>query len=302
MKDIIIRKAQNVDIRSLVTIIHDYGKVKKDYLEKYINKHIDSDLEIYVAELEKEYVAVFCLSYLTLLPRLHSDNSKSSYLPFYYIKPQYEFLQEKMFKIIIDSAKKQNAGVFELGVSNEQIPTCLRHGFEESEYTTIELELKNIEWDKWIKKETGLVQFRKAGMKDISDLVTMRTRFLYDVSCSEKCEEEKDFCLRLEKFFIQHLNNDIEAFVAEDNGDIISVCFTIYFERISCKKGIPVNAYTLPEYRGKGYAKALFAISGKYAEKQGINVFDMEVPKNAVTFYDVFGFKLSESKVVKLRL
>lgn len=312
MEDIVIRKAENVDIPRLVEVrLESLGEeLSSDTIMKlstriegYFVERLNDDLEVFVAESKKEFVAIFCLSYLTLLPRMISDNNVSAYLSFYYIKPEYycKSLKEKLFKEVINSAKAQKAEVFELAVPKEEIPTYARYGFAESEFFTLNLMLENIDWNNW-KNKVKSVQFRKAEIQDIQVLVNMRTQFLYEVAGTENIDTETEFRLRLTEFLEQHLNGDVEAFIAEDNGEIISVCFTIYFDLIVGKLGLPVNAYTLPAHRGKGIAKALFAFAGNYAERRGTEIFETQIPKESFAFCSAFGFELTKIIPIQLRL
>lgn len=206
-----------------------------------------------------------------------------------------------------ECAINRQTEVFELGVPHDKIHMYKRYKFEEGEFVALHLALKDVKWSRWINSEGG-INFRKATVQDISVLVDMRTQFLNEVSYKTNPDIEKKFKLSLTQFFEQHLNNTVEAFVAELNGKIVSVSFTIYFDLIRSlnfmngKMGLPVNNYTLPKYRGKNIGKALFAFSGEYAQMRGTELFEMEIPKSCVALYKEFGFEPNEVIPMQLRL
>ena len=252
---------------------------------------------------------MFCVSLLTLLPRISSKNNKSAYLSFYYIRHEYDtqLLQKQLYKTAIDNSSRQKAEVFELGAAQDKIHIYEKYEFKKSEFAALHLELKDVKWEKW-KIDENHIKFRKATASDISVLVDMRIYFLNEVSGKSDPDMEIEYKLSLTRFLMQHLNNDVEAFVAELNGKIVSVSFTIYFDLIPGlslmhgKMGIPVNNYTLPQYRGVNIGTSLFAFSGKCAQMRDTELFEMEIPKTCVALYKEFGFVPNEKTSMQLRL
>lgn len=316
MKNINIRRAEYKDIPELVDIRLEALSITKtqsglleNNIYSYFEEHLNVDLDVYIAENENGIIAIFCLSILTLLPRIVSENNKSAYLSFFYIKCKYDSqsLRKQLFKTVIDCAINRQTEVFELGAPQNKIHIYKRYKFEESEFVALHLALKDVKWSRWINDENK-INIRKATVQDISVLVDMRTQFLNEVSQKANADIEKKFKLSLTQFLEQHLNNDVEAFVAELNGKIVSVSFTIYFDLIPSldlmngKMGLPVNNYTLPKYRGKNIGKALFAFSGEYAQMCGTELFEMEIPKACVALYKEFGFEPNEVIPMQLRL
>lgn len=316
MENFKIRRATNKDVPELVNMrlqSLQISKKQNELLEKnifsYFENHLGEDLDVYIAENEAEIIAIFCVSYLTLLPRINSNNNKSAYLSFHYIKHEYDTqsLRKQLYKTVINNSINRKAEVFELGVAPDKTQIYQKYKFMQSEFAALHLELKDVKWEKWIINEKN-INFRKATVSDISVLVDMRTFFLNEVSGKASPDIENVFKQSLTRFLLQHLNNDVEAFLAELNGKIISVTFTIYFDLvpslslISGKMGLPVNNYTLPQYRGANIGTSLFAFSGQCAQMCNTELFEMEIPKACVELYKKFGFVSNQKIPMQLRL
>lgn len=141
------------------------------------------------------------------------------------------------------------------------------------------------------------VRLRKAEMSDIKQLVSMRIAYL----CEDLGEEDVCMAHNLEQelmvFFHTHLNEDIDAFVAEYRGEIISTSFTAYYCRLphpdfpKGTAGVPINGYTKPEFRKMGLAGSLLKMSAEYAKQKGIELLNMEVTKKGLPVSKEIGFR-----------
>jgi len=138
--------------------------------------------------------------------------------------------------------------------------------------------------------------FRKAEMSDMKQLISMRIAYLCEdlgeeLSMADSLEEE------LKAFFHRHLNRDIDAFVAEYRGEIISTSFTAYYYRLphpdfpKGTAGVPINGYTKPEFRKMGLAGSLLKMSADYAKQKGVELLNMEVTKKGLPVSKEIGFR-----------
>jgi len=138
--------------------------------------------------------------------------------------------------------------------------------------------------------------FRKAEMSDMKQLISMRMAYLCEdlgeeLSMDDSLEEE------LKAFFHRHLNRDIDAFVAEYRGEIISTSFTAYYYRLphpdfpKGTAGVPINGYTKPEFRKMGLAGSLLKMSADYAKQKGVELLNMEVTKKGLPVSKEIGFR-----------
>ena len=106
----------------------------------------------------------------------------------------------------------------------------------------------------------------------------------------------------------KHLNIDVEAFVAEYAGEIVSSSFTVYYFRLphpdfpQGTAGIPINGYTKPEYRKKGLAGALLKMSAEYAKRRGVELLNMEVTKMGFSVSQEIGFEKIQYIPVQMKL
>ncbi|WP_349945602.1 GNAT family N-acetyltransferase [Lacrimispora sp. BS-2] len=311
-KNIVIRKADCFDILKLVQMSMDFlykeqgeGQVKKYIdlnlkIEAFFRKYLNNNLDVFLAELDGRIIAALGTSYLTLFPRMNSRNNKCAYLLFAYIEPLYENkeLKKTLCEESMENAKKQGAEVYEIGVAEKDLLRYKALGFKASGYSAIHLMLGgNSVCDKWADKVEKNITLRKAIPSDIPQLVDIRMQFLSEVSSVEPIEKSKDFNKRLNLFLEEHFDKDMDTFVAELNGEILSMCFMLYYDKmpepglVNGKIGIPINNYTKPQYRNKGLSKALFEVLIKHAEKRGVEMLEMEIPENAMPFYEEFGFK-----------
>lgn len=138
---------------------------------------------------------------------------------------------------------------------------------------------------------------RKAVKKDIPELIEMRIAYLKEDIGEDKVKEAFNLKQELNEFFEEHLNKELDAFVAEYNGEIISTSFTVYYCRLphprfpKGKSGIPINGYTKPEYRRKGVAGSLLKLSIEYAKERGIELLNMEVTEKGLSVSQKIGFR-----------
>lgn len=311
-KNIVIKKAVKEDIPLLIQLrLESFKKDQgKDLIDKYIEliknteaffyQNFGRNLDVFLAELNDSVIAVFCTSYLTLLPRLKSKSSTSGYLSFTYIQPPYEDeeLKQAFYKESMINAREQGAGVFEISVDPNDLMRYREFGFRESGYPPVQLMLtEKRDWEKWSLNLKKDITLKKAGKKDIPDLIDMRLKYLCEMYGITSFDAYTDFETRLKRFLGDHLGQDLDGFLAIRNGEILSACLTLYFDRMpepgleSGKVGIPINSYTKPPYRNKGLAAALFGISAVEAEKRGVEMLEMEIPKEQMCYYEKFGFE-----------
>lgn len=141
------------------------------------------------------------------------------------------------------------------------------------------------------------VILRKAEEKDIEQLINMRIAYLKEDLGESVVGNFHTLEQELNSFFRKHLNVDIDAFVAEYKGEIISTSFTAYYYRLPHPNfpkgtaGVPINGYTKPEYRKCGLAGSLLKMSADYARSKDIELLNMEVTKQGLPVCKEVGFK-----------
>ena len=150
-----------------------------------------------------------------------------------------------------------------------------------------------------------MIQYRRAQLNDIEELVKLRIQFLYE---AEKIEKEKSSHLlqkSLTNYFTIHLKNEefIAWFAVEDSVIIgtSGVCFSVVppsFGNITGGEAYIMNMYTLPEARKKGVGtKLLEKIIEDVAERK-INKVRLITTEIGKSLYLKTGFKENNSEMV----
>lgn len=140
-------------------------------------------------------------------------------------------------------------------------------------------------------------KFRKAEKIDIEQLVDMRIEYLKEDLGEVAIYDEVQLRKNLQLFFEEHLNNDIDAFVALYGNEIVSTSFTSYYFRLphpdfpKGKAGVPINGYTKPMYRKKGLAGSLLKLSADYAKDLDVELLNMEVTEKGLPVCKEIGFR-----------
>lgn len=147
---------------------------------------------------------------------------------------------------------------------------------------------------------------RKANRKDIEELVKMRIAYLQEDLGKDTNVSIYELTQQLRKFLLGHLEVDMDAFVAEYKGEIVSTSFTTYYFRLPHPNfprgiaGVPINGYTKPNYRNRGLAGSLLKMSAEYAKEKGVELLNMEVTEMGLPVCKEIGFK--EIKYVPVQL
>nr|WP_314463091.1 GNAT family N-acetyltransferase [uncultured Clostridium sp.] len=321
-RNVVIRKSVYQDIPQMVQLRMEFlrkdqgeeqvNKFPELYVktEEFISKYLNNTLDIFIAEVNDEMIAVLCVFYLELLPRLVSQDSKCAHMSFVYIIPQYmdEELEKSLYEYSMKNAREKGAEVFEINILEKDIAQYEMAGFIDSGYPPIQLMLGNNIWGEWSYTTEKSINMRKADSLDIPQLIDLRVQYLCEVSDIKAVKNRTDFEARVKTYLEQHLNKDLGAFVAEIDGEIISVYFMIYFDQIpepglvNGKIGVPINRYTKPEFRCDGLSEDLFVFAASNAENCGVELLEMEVPKDTIPFYEKFGFEPMKTIPVQLSL
>lgn len=106
----------------------------------------------------------------------------------------------------------------------------------------------------------------------------------------------------LPDYFIRRLNNDITAYVARNEQEIVSCAFLLVVEKpispafIIEKTGAVLNVYTRPNYRRKEYAKRLMNMLLSDAVDKNLSLIELKATEDGYHLYKSFGFQDAVSK------
>jgi ribosomal protein S18 acetylase RimI-like enzyme len=150
-----------------------------------------------------------------------------------------------------------------------------------------------------------MIQYRRADLNDVTDLVNLRIKFLYEVEEIGK-ETSSDLLEKsLTKYFTIHLQNgEFIAWLAIEDNLIVAtsgVSFSTVppsFGNVSGAEAYIMNMYTLPQARKKGIGTTLLGkliedITEKKIKK--IRLLTTEIGK---PMYIRAGFKENSSEMV----
>ncbi len=140
------------------------------------------------------------------------------------------------------------------------------------------------------------MEFRKACREDIPSLVNMR--ILYSLETYGKFSETFVIKMRKElpKYFERHLGYDLTAFLASENGEVVSTALLLTIEKpinpalVSGRNGIVLNVYTKPEHRRKKLAMTLMEALLREAEIEGLDYVELKATEDGYPLYKKLGF------------
>ena len=145
--------------------------------------------------------------------------------------------------------------------------------------------------------DDNLIGYRRAEVKDIEELVRMRIQFIKDVQHMEDSDKDEALAEQTRKFFNATIPvNRFISWIAEADGRIIGtsgLCFYSLapsFKNMSGGVAYIQNMYTLPEYRGRGVAKVLFAKVLSEAKELGYKKISLHATEMGRPIYEKFGF------------
>lgn len=136
-----------------------------------------------------------------------------------------------------------------------------------------------------------------AGIKDIPSLVKMRMEYLKEDHDRIGEEDEKLIRDRLPEYFRTHLNKDLFCYVIRQKEEIVSCAFLLIIEKpmspsfLNGRTGTVLNVFTKPEYRRKGYAKAILKQLLFSADQKELSTVELKATDAGYPLYKSIGFQ-----------
>ncbi len=149
--------------------------------------------------------------------------------------------------------------------------------------------------------------FKTADYNDIPKLINMRIAFLEEDYGD--IEEQNILALKtsLNEYFQKHLSNEVIAYAAFNDKEIVSTVFLLITEPPASpnfptgKIGTILNVYTKPKYRRKGLAGELLKIAINDSKKMDLSYLDLQATEVGVNLYHKLGFADTNSKYVSMK-
>lgn len=154
------------------------------------------------------------------------------------------------------------------------------------------------------------MNIHRASQNDIHTLVELRLTYL-QYHFSDLSEKEKSELLKqLPDYFSNHLEKDFFAFLAEDEGKVISTAFLVINELpanpkfITGKTGELLNVYTDPDYRRLGIATKILKELIEIAKSKNLSYIEILATEAGVPVYKKLGFieKVADNMDMRLDL
>jgi GNAT superfamily N-acetyltransferase len=157
-----------------------------------------------------------------------------------------------------------------------------------------------------------MINYRKAGIDDIPELVRLRLEFSEVSSRYFKREftDETREILRVtnaDYFTAGLLDGSLVVFVAEDGGKIVGTSGIMFWRHLpgpaalDGRKAVIANMYTLPEYRKQGIATRLMELQLEEARVRGVKVVNLSATADGRAVYEKLGF-VNDTDEMRIKL
>ena len=151
------------------------------------------------------------------------------------------------------------------------------------------------------------MKFDIATKDDIDELIRLRIAYMIDDFGSVSEDEKEGMENQLPDYFARKLGTELIAFVARDNGKIVSVAYLQIIEMpansvlLNGLYGDVLSVYTEPSYRGQGLCTALMKDLVNYARDLGLGRIDLKATDDGYSVYEKVGFKEIENRYRNMR-
>lgn len=151
------------------------------------------------------------------------------------------------------------------------------------------------------------ILFDEASKDDIKELVRLRIAYMIDDFGGVSDHERECMEKQLPDYFNRKLGNELIAFIAKDDNQIVSVAYLHIIEMpansilLNGLYGEVLNVYTEPKYRGKGICTQLIKNLIEYGKKRGLGRVDLSATKEGYPIYKKAGFVDKEHRYTDMR-
>jgi GNAT superfamily N-acetyltransferase len=151
--------------------------------------------------------------------------------------------------------------------------------------------------------ERNMISYRLATIDDIDELVRLRIDFLHEFQ-PDACGQKDECGDYLKEYFASSIPCDeFVAWLAEKDGRIIGTSGLSFYtiapslKNLTGKIAYILNMYTIPSFRGKGIASALFERIVGEARKRGYKKILLHASESGRLVYQKFGFKSTDNEM-----
>lgn len=140
------------------------------------------------------------------------------------------------------------------------------------------------------------MEFRRLGKNEIDELVKIRILYLREDFKETTDKQFSEIEKNLYSYFEKHIDNDLFAFGAMENDEIISASLLLIIEKpcnprfITGKTGEVFSVYTLPEYRRQGIALKVMEMLIEFSKKINLDIINLKATQEGFYLYKKIGF------------
>lgn len=151
------------------------------------------------------------------------------------------------------------------------------------------------------------ILYGEATEEDINELIRMRIAYMIDEFGSITEQERKCMETQLTDYFARKLGTELIAFIAKDEGKIVSAAYLHIIEMpansilLNGLYGEVLSVYTEPNYRGQGICTKLIKNLVEYGRKIGLGRIDLSATDEGYPIYAKIGFKDKEHRYRDMR-
>lgn len=151
------------------------------------------------------------------------------------------------------------------------------------------------------------ILYCEATKEDINELIRMRIAYMIDDFGSITEVERKGMETHLPDYFARKLGTELIAFIAKDEGKIVSAAYLHIIEMpansvlLNGLYGEVLSVYTEPNYRGQGICTKLIKNLVEYGRRIGLGRIDLSATDEGYPIYAKIGFKDKEHRYRDMR-
>lgn len=146
----------------------------------------------------------------------------------------------------------------------------------------------------------------RADKADIDALTKMRLEYI-KADMGVSIEDEVSMKEKILLYFERHLDKDIFAFVAKNEGIMVATALLLIIEKpsnphfINGKVGNVLSVYTLEEYRHQGIATRLIQEVFGFSKKKSLDFIELNATEEGYSLYKKLGFEEYQTLYVPMR-
>ena len=150
--------------------------------------------------------------------------------------------------------------------------------------------------------------FDTANLEDIDELVRLRIAYMIDDFGQISDYERECMEKQLPDYFKRHLNKELIAFVARDEGRLVAAAYLLIIEKPANPflpngyDGEVLSVYTEEEYRNRGICSELIKNMIEYARENKLCRIELMATDEEYPIYKKLGFEDKKQKYKDMRL